>query len=373
MKQKKLGLIINPIAGLGGSVGLKGTDGVVAEAIQRGAIPQAEVRTQRALTELLNNKNQITIYTGSGALGEKLAKQMGFACVVEKSISDEHTTGKTTQDLVRWLQQQDVDLVLFAGGDGTARDVYAAAQESTVFLGIPAGVKIHSPVYAINPSAAGALTNMYLTGKVTKTSEQEVVDIDENQYRHDIINTKLYGYLTVPMEHAYTQNRKCASPPSEATTMKTIAARVVDDMEPDTYYLIGAGTTTRAIMQELGLAYTLIGVDIVCNKKLVAKDVYGKQIMQYIRGKKAKLVVTITGGQGFLFGRGNQQLTPEVIKKVGKDNLVILATKDKLFQLQGQPLLVDTGDAKLDQKLSGFYRIICSYYETAVGKVTKEN
>ena len=369
MERKKLGLIINPIAGLGGSVGLKGTDGVSEEAIHRGAIPRAEERTQRALTELLANKNQVIVYTGPGSLGGRIAKQMGFPYVVDGVLSDGHTTGKTTQDLVRWLQQQDVDLVLFAGGDGTARDIYAAAKASTVFLGIPAGVKIHSPVYAVNPSAAGVLANLYLTGKVTKTSEQEVVDIDENQYRQDIINTKLYGYLTVPKEHAYTQNRKCASPPSEATAMETIAARVVDDMEPDTYYLIGAGTTTRAIMQELGLEYTLIGVDIVCNKKLVAKDVYGKQIMQYIRGKKAKLVVTITGGQGFLFGRGNQQLTPEVIKKIGKDNLIILATKDKLFQLRGQPLLVDTGDTKLDQNLSGFYRIICSYYETAVGKV----
>ena len=133
--------------------------------------------------------------------------------------------------------------------------------------------------------------------------------------------------------------------------------------------IIGAGTTTRAVMRELELENTLIGVDLVYNYDLVASDVYGSQILDLIGDKPAKLVVTVTGGQGFLFGRGNQQLTPEVLRRIGKENIIILATKEKIMQLRGQPLLVDTGDAELDQYLSGYHLVICDYQETIACKV----
>jgi hypothetical protein len=194
-------------------------------------------------------------------------------------------------------------------------------------------------------------------------------DFDEEQYRQEIINTKLYGYLRVPAEPAYTQCRKCGSSASEEETHAAIAAYVADTMKRDTYYIIGAGTTTRAIMRELELENTLIGVDLVKDFDLVANDVYGNQILDYIGDKPAKLVVTVTGGQGFLFGRGNQQLTPQVLRRIGKENIIILATKEKILQLRGQPLLVDTGDAELDAQLSGYHNVICDYQETIICKV----
>ena len=369
MEMKKLGLIINPVAGLGGSVGLKGSDGMVEEALARGAVPQAERRAEVALQELLGIQKTITVYTGPGAMGGDLAARMGFACVVQGGPNEENTTAEDTRALSRWLQEQGVDLILFAGGDGTARDICTTAGETAVFLGVPAGVKIHSPVYARSPATAGRLAALYLQEQVTDVIEDEVLDIDEEQYRREFINTRLYGYLRIPQEPDYTQCRKCSSSSNEEDSMVAIADYVADTMKKDTYYIIGAGTTTRAVMRELELENTLIGVDLVYNYELVANDIYGKQILEHIGDSPVKLVVTVTGGQGFLFGRGNQQLTPEVLRRVGKENIIILATKDKILKLRGQPLLVDTGDAELDAYLSGYHSVICDYNETIVCKV----
>lgn len=369
MEHKKLGLIVNPVAGLGGSVGLKGSDGLVAEALARGAVPQSGRRAKVAMQELLSMKDQITVYTGAGPMGQSLAQELGFDCVAMESPAREGTTAEDTRTLCRWLQEQGVELILFAGGDGTARDICAAATPDGVFLGIPAGVKIHSPVYARSSASAGRLAALYLQGEVDRTVEEEVLDIDEEQYRQEIINTRLYGYLRIPAEPEYTQCRKCSSQSSEEDSIAAIAEYVADKMEKDTFYIIGAGTTTRAVMQELELPNTLIGVDIVRNFDLIANDVYGKQILDHIGDSPAKLVVTVTGGQGFLFGRGNQQLTPEVLRRLGKENITILATKEKIIKLRGQPLLVDTGDAELDQYLSGYWHVICDYNETIVCKV----
>lgn len=369
MKEKKLGLIINPVAGLGGSVGLKGSDGMVEEALARGAIPQAERRAQVALQELLSSKDAVTVYTGPGSMGGHLAAALGFSCVVMETAQTGVTTAQDTRALSLWLQEQQMDLILFVGGDGTARDLCATAGDGAVFLGVPAGVKIHSPVYARSPVTAGRLAVLYLEGQVTAVAQEEVLDIDEEQYRQEIINTKLYGYLTIPQEPGYTQCRKCSSAASEEETIAAIADYVADTMEKDTYYIIGAGTTTRAVMRELELENTLIGVDLVYNYELVASDIYGDQILELIGDKPAKLVVTVTGGQGFLFGRGNQQLTPAVLRRIGRENIMILATKEKIMKLRGQPLLVDTGDAALDAQLSGYHAVICDYQETLVCKV----
>lgn len=369
MEKRKLGLIVNPVAGLGGSVGLKGSDGMVEEALSRGAVPQSGNRAKAALQELLSMKDSLTVYTGPGAMGGDLVHELGFDCVVSEAAGMENTTAEDTRTLSLWLQDQGMDLILFAGGDGTARDLCATAREGAVFLGIPAGVKIHSPVYARSPVSAGRLAALYLQGQVDAVVESDVLDIDEEQYRQEIINTRLYGTLRIPGEPEYTQCRKCSSGASEEETVAAIAEFVADKMERDTYYLIGAGTTTRAVMRELELENTLIGVDLVYNYDLVANDIYGGQILEYIGDKPAKLVVTVTGGQGFLFGRGNQQLTPEVLRRVGRENIIILATKEKILKLRGQPLLVDTGDAELDQYLSGYHFVVCDYNETIVCKV----
>lgn len=390
---KKLGLIINPIAGMGGSVGLKGTDHVLEEAIRRGAFPRAGERVKAALTELLPCREELAIYTYAGKMGGSLAEEMGFATVLldrnagkggeapvdgpEDKAGDgpvdeleTETDARDTFLLATQLLKEEVSLILFAGGDGTARDVYRAVELNAACVGIPAGVKIHSPVYAKTPKAAGSLAYLWLSEKLRQTTEEEVLDIDEEEYRRENISTRLYGYLKVPREKAFTQNRKAPTPVSDTAAIEAISYEVTDNMEPGTCYLIGAGTTTRGIMQKLELKNTLIGVDLVCDKKLVAEDLYGDGILSRIKGKKTKLVVTITGGQGFLFGRGNQQLTPEVIREIGKENIIILATKAKLSMMSGRPLLVDTFDEELNRSLCGYYRVITGYGEYTMCRVS---
>ena len=374
---KKLGLLINPVAGMGGSVGLKGTDHMVEEAIRRGAKPRANDRVRQALKELLEIKNELEIVTCPGDMGEDTAKSMGFRTTVlhtggRRSLKDLFDSSRTdTIVLSKAMEEAGVDLLLFAGGDGTARDIYEGVGTELPALGIPAGVKIHSPVYAKNPQSAGDLAKLWLTGKVTKTAEQEVLDIDEELYRQEIINTRLYGYLSVPLEHVFTQNRKAPTPLSETASIESIAHENVEHMEEDTYYLIGAGTTTRGVMQMLGLKNTLIGVDLIRNKELVANDIYGDKILDFIKGKKTKLIVTVTGGQGFLFGRGNQQITPEVIREIGKENIIILATKAKIAEFHHQPFLVDTPDEELNKELCGYYRVITAYGEFTMCRVSE--
>lgn len=374
---KKLGLLINPVAGMGGSVGLKGTDHMVEEAIRRGAKPRANDRVRQALKELLEIKNKLEIVTCPGDMGEDTAKSMGFRTTVlhtggRRSLKDLFDSSRTdTIVLSKAMEEAGVDLLLFAGGDGTARDIYEGVGTELPALGIPAGVKIHSPVYAKNPQSAGDLAKLWLTGKVTKTAEQEVLDIDEELYRQEIINTRLYGYLSVPLEHVFTQNRKAPTPLSETASIESIAHEIVEHMEEDTYYLIGAGTTTRGVMQMLGLKNTLIGVDLIRNKELVANDIYGDKILDFTKGKKTKLIVTVTGGQGFLFGRGNQQITPEVIREIGKENIIILATKAKIAEFHHQPFLVDTPDEELNKELCGYYRVITAYGEFTMCRVSE--
>ena len=385
---KKIGLIINPVAGMGGSVGLKGTDHVVEEALRRGAVPGSEKRAETALRELLPYKDELLICTGAGHMGGELAQRMGFRTEVLPAGTDTGaakapadadilaasafcfaTAGSDTIALGKRLLNEQADLLLFAGGDGTARDIYQAVGTELVCVGIPAGVKIHSPVYAKNPGAAGKLAAMWMSGRIKRYEEKEVLDIDEDAYRSGHINTALYGYLKIPAERALTQNRKAPTPLSDEAAIESIAYEVTDHMEPDVVYLVGAGTTTRGVMKKLGLPNTLIGVDVVENGKVLENDAYGERILSHIRGKRANLILTVTGGQGFLFGRGNQQLTPEVIRTVGKENLIILATSSKLAELRGNPLLVDTGDDALNEELCGYYRVITGYKEYTVCRV----
>ena len=372
---------------------MKGTDNTAAEAFRRGAVPRAGDRAKAALSELLPVKEEILVYTCPGAMGGDTAEEMGFQTVLRPGTaaagagmesdgasmdagalpeSLSATSAEDTRKLAEWFLSEKVDLILFAGGDGTARDVYQAVELVSPCVGIPAGVKIHSPVYAKNPRAAGRLALLWLTGKLSMTQEEEVLDIDEEQYRKEHINTRLYGYLRVPKERTLTQNKKAPSPLSDAAAMESIAYEAIRQMEPDTYYIIGAGTTTRGIMEVLGLKNTLIGVDLIRNKELVANDLGGKELLSYIKGKRAKMIVTITGGQGYLFGRGNQQLTPDVIREVGKENIIILATKTKLASLSGRPLLVDTYDEELNRSLCGYYKAISAYGEATVCKVAEE-
>ena len=369
--RKRLGLIINPVAGIGGRVGLKGSDGVEIQkkALELGAVPLSESRTIQALERLKPLKEELEIVTYPGEMGGHAAAECGFQIRVIGAIEPGNTTAVDTRNAAQEMQRLGMDLLLFSGGDGTARDIYDAVGDGIAVLGIPAGVKIHSAVYATSPRAAGDLAASYLSGRMGSLREAEVMDVDEDAIREGMISARLYGYLKVPFHRSLIQGAKTASSLTDLASMRAIACHVVERMEEDCLYILGPGTTTRAIADELGLPKTLVGVDVVLGGKVLAADVNEAQLLQLLGGLKAKIVVTPIGGQGYLFGRGNQQLSHEVISKVGKDNIIVVSTVGKINSLRGRSFLVDTGDHAVDETLRGHVRVVTGYHEEMVYRV----
>ncbi len=366
----KIGLIINPLAGLGGSVALKGSDGMAEQALALGAEPRALKRTQIALAELSALKDKFVLYTVAGDMGETVCRQLELPVEVCYQPASP-TTAADTRHAVTALVEQGIDLLLFAGGDGTARDVCAAAPDSLCVLGIPAGVKIHSGVYGVTPAGTGRLLAMLVRGEPVSLLAADVMDIDEAAFREGRVHARRYGEMLIPGDLSYVQAVKVSGVESDELVLTDIADDIIERMEEhdDCYFIMGSGGTVAAVMERLGLENTLLGVDLVYQKRLVASDLDARGLYQQIRDKQCKLVITLIGGQGHVFGRGNQQLSPEVIKAVGRDNIWLLATKTKLNSLQGRPLRVDTNDFELDRALGGLIRVITGYHDEVLVRV----
>jgi predicted polyphosphate/ATP-dependent NAD kinase len=369
-----LGLIVNPIAGMGGRVGLKGTDGkeILAKARELGAMPVSPSRTIEALKEIASIVDRIELVTCPLKMGEEEALSCGFdPIVIDRIAKGDETGAADTKNAARAMLNSQVDLLLFAGGDGTARDICASIDQSLPALGIPTGVKIHSAAFAVNPRRAGELAVKFLQGEAP-LREAEVMDIDEQAFRNGRLSAELYGYLKVPYEVELVQSAKSASftTPGEAASQDLIAQNVVEKMTDDYYYVLCPGTTVKAVADKLGITKTLLGVDLVHKGSLLGSDLNEQQLLRLIDRKKVKIVVSPIGRQGFIFGRGNPQISPAVIKKVGKQNILIIATRSKLSTLGlGRPLLVDTGDEETDKMLSGYTRVVTGYNEEVVLKV----
>jgi predicted polyphosphate/ATP-dependent NAD kinase len=347
---KTLGFIVNPVAGMGGAVGLKGTDGkaILNKAISLGAKPVASVRAEIFLTELFDAKDSLRLIVGAGAMGEDEAEKSGLAFDVKGERKSE-TTSEDTELIAKEMARAGVDLLVFCGGDGTARDVLKAVGMSVPALGVPTGVKMHSAVFAVTSQAAARVAVGYLWGGLP-LREAEVMDIDEQAFREGHLSAELYGYMLSPYEPHLIQGNKLESPAteSEVRNQAAIAVYIIEGMKPDIIYVIGPGTTTRTISDLLDQKKTLLGVDLFRDRKIIASDANEKQILETIREKTARIIVTPIGGQGFIFGRGNQQISAKVIRQVGLDNIVVVATKSKLDRLSS--LRVDTGDSELDNE-----------------------
>ncbi|QLC72214.1 ATP-NAD kinase family protein [Pseudomonas sp. LPB0260] len=363
MSRFHLGLIINPLAGLGGPAGLKGSDGVAEQALALGSEPKAAQRTRTALEFLLPVRERLEFLTFPGAMGADLLAEMGFIHHVLGEPGAGATSADDTRRAVAALQDAGVALILFAGGDGTARDVCAAVREGQPVLGIPAGVKIHSGVYAISPRAAGELTRRLVEGGLVRLASGEVRDIDEAALRDGRVAARWYGELCVPEEGGFVQQVKQAGMESEELVLSDLAAWLEDSWEPGVRYVFGPGSTLHGLAQNLGLQTTLLGVDVIEDGQVVARDVSEAQLHELVAGHPARLLVTAIGGQGHILGRGNQQISPRVLRAVGLEHLRVVATKRKLGTLQGRPLLVDTGDVELDDAFPDVVRVWAGYKE----------
>ncbi len=364
-RQFRLGLCINPFAGIGGALALKGSDGKETrkKALGLGAEQLAMKKANGALSECLDIKENIVVYTGAKDMGENTCEALGFNFKVVHTPKFSQTEKEDTLALVKQLLLHDVDLILFSGGDGTARNVCEVAQDICPVLGVPAGCKIHSGVYAITPQAAGKVLSQVVKGELVSLNRAEVRDIDENLFRQGQVKSKHFGEMLVPHELAYIQAVKMGGKESDELLLDDISDYIIEIMEdePDTYFVMGSGSTVNAIMERAGLANTLLGVDVVKNGELIASDLTAADLLKMTDGHKTKLVITAIGGQGHVFGRGNQQLSPQLIKQVGKQNLLIVATKAKLAALENRGLISDTGDTKLDSQLAGPISVISGY------------
>jgi len=370
--RKRVGLIVNPIAGMGGRVGLKGTDGieVLEKAIKLGAKPVSPERARIFLDYLKKLNLDIELITYPKLMGEYEALEAGFKPTVIGSVG-ERTSREDTVKAAKLMHGIGVDLIVFCGGDGTARDICEAIDLNVPVLGIPAGVKMYSAVFTFNIEDAARIVAEYLAGNLS-VKPMEVMDIDEEAFRCDRLSVKLYGYLLVPYSPGYVQRAKSPTMPmdSELENQRGIAKYVLELMKPDVLYILGPGTTVKAITDMLGLDKTLLGVDLMLNFKIVAKDVSEADILRFLDDggfSKACIIVSPIGGQGFIFGRGNQQISANVIRRVGVDNVIIVATWSKISNLDA--LHVDTGDLELNEKLRGYRRVIVDYREEIVFKV----
>ncbi len=375
-----LGLIVNPVAGLGGPVGLKGTDGpeVAARALALGAAPRAAIRAAETLHALAAawppELPPPEILAAAGPMGEDAARSAGLATSRIGPSLHEPTTAEDTRAAATALLEAGVELLLFAGGDGTARDIAAAIGHGAVVLGIPAGVKIQSGVFAVGPAAAGRTAAAWLATGRRAEVDREVVDLAEGPG----IAPRLYATLRVPAGRAI-QSRKAPSPASDATATQAIAADVVAGFEPGRRYVLGPGTTVAAISAAAGVPATLVGVDVVealeqrpgggAAARVTVADAGADAVRAAVAGRPASIIVTPIGGQGFLFGRGNQQIPADVVRDVGREGLLVVATPRKLAALAGAPLLVDTGDPDVDRDLAGYVTVVTGYRERAVAAI----
>jgi predicted polyphosphate/ATP-dependent NAD kinase len=353
---RTIGLIVNPVAGMGGSVGLKGTDGEMhARAVAMGAEPVSPARTREFLTHL-TCADKIRLLVAPGPMGEEHANSVGLEFEVVGNLGDSPAP-EDTKNIARAMLDAGAELIAFAGGDGTARDVSDAIGLEVPVVAIPSGVKIYSSVFAYSPRAAAELLDAFVDD--AGLSEEEVLDIDEDAFRAGRVESRHYGFLLVPEVERLVQAGKQSSGMSGSTAeaKQEIAAAVVEEMQPQTLYLLGSGTTVRVIADELGIEKTLLGVDAVVDGKLVGSDLNERSILELLdRHPQAVIVVTPLGGNGFIFGRGNKQFTPEVLRRVGRDNIVLVGNREKLLRLPS--LHIDTGDPQLDESLAGYMDVI---------------
>jgi len=367
--RKKLGLIVNPVAGMGGRVGLKGTDGsdIFAKALELGAKPVSPARAVEALRIINRSESKFDLITYPREMGEDEAREAGLEARVVGEIVSGETSAEDTKRAAREILAEGVDLLLLAGGDGTIGDVIEAIDMRAPVLGIPCGVKLQSAVFANTPEAAGDVVVRFLRDELP-LREAEVVDIGEDSYREGRLSAKIKGYALVPREPVMVQSTKEGSASFESEDQKAIARWVVELMDEGRIYILGPGTTTRAVAEELGIRdSTLLGVDLILDHKILARDVSERQILKAIEGKPAAMILSPIGGQGFIFGRGNQQISPEIIRKLGKGNLMVIATPEKLGHT---PVInVDTGDSKLDGEFRGYVQVITGYRQKKMVKV----
>lgn len=341
---------------MGGSVGLKGTDGLCQEAVRRGAGPVAPRRAAAFLRRI--GDLDLAILTCSGEMGERSLQDAGIHSYRVVHTAPSPTTPEDTRNACRTMMGAGVSLIVFCGGDGTARDIAGVVHRDVPVLGVPAGVKMFSSVFAVNPAAAAEVVRGLDRATLI---DGEVMDVDEEAYRSGHLGARVFGIVCIPSLPLRVQESKwVSSAQDEATALEEIAGFITEIMRPDTLYLMGAGSTVDAVKRRLGLSGTILGVDAVLGGAMVGRDLNETDILGLVAANpRAKIIVSPIGAQGFVLGRGNQQFSPAVIRAAGPENLIVVASPQKLARTP--TLYIDTGDEDLDRVFGDSLLVISAY------------
>ena len=369
MSRHLLGLIVNPIAGMGGSVGLKGTDGeLAARARSLGAEPTSAPRAVVALSQLKRRPAGFDVLTCSGAMGAEAARQTGLDPVIVHEAAKDATTADDTREGALRIAERRPDLVLFAGGDGTARDLLGVLGSSIPVLGVPCGVKMHSAVFAATARAAGDVAGNYLaaTDRESLLRDAEVLDREPGSGADGTQAPRLYGLVRTPSLSFLVPGAKSSSRVTDQAALAGAIRRVSRLVGDGRLSLLGPGSTMQRVKRECGFEGSPLGIDALAGGRRIGADLNERQILDLLGNAPARIVVSVVGGQGFLFGRGNQPLSNRVIGRVGPGNIVVLSSLEKLTALPGRCLLVDTGEAGLDEALAGYLKVFVSEMKTVM-------
>ncbi|EHQ35130.1 ATP-NAD kinase family protein [Methanoplanus limicola] len=357
---RKIGFIINPVAGMGGRVALKGTDGMADRALSLGAEPVSHKRAEafiKALKTHSPGREETEFLTAGGDMGENTLRINGIHNIRTVYTPEKNTTAKDTKEACRQFKKEGADLIVFCGGDGTARDIISITGEEVPVLGIPSGVKMYSGIFARSPAAAA---NIISSPEKTAYISTEVLDIDEDKYRAGKLELKLFGTAKTPGIPAMNQTSKITSSGNETEAQNEIAEFLTSLLSRNTLCLIGAGSTAKSLCNHAEGECTLLGVDAVYEGQIIRKDLSEKDILEMLgKYSRSKIIISPIGAQGFIFGRGNQQFSPEVLKKAGSRNVIVIATAAKLEMTP--KLYIDTGDSSVDESFGDSIQVICGY------------
>jgi len=366
----RIGVIVNPIAGIGGPAAMKGSDGVDVQraALARGATPRANERLRAAFAPLLSRSDEIALVAWGGAMGADALRAAGFAVEV-LGTPPENSSAADTRAAARAMVEHGIDLLVFAGGDGTARDLAETVPVHLPVIGVPAGVKMHSGVFVVTPRDAADLIARLLDGGWVAADVAEVRDIDEAALRDGRVATRFHGELAVPRVGGYLQHVKASGREVEELVLAEIAEEVAKRSAGlHATIVLGPGSTVAAVKRRLGIEPTLLGFDVVRDGRLVAADADATRLAELV-DEHTVLVVSFTRGQGFLIGRGNQQLTPPILRRIARENIWVVGSRTKLTSLDGRPLLVDSGAEDVDAQLCGVFAIITGYEDALFYRV----
>ena len=352
-----LGFVVNPVSGIGGTVGLKGSDGVVDEARGLGGNARAIPRVEQLLAAHPMCFSGFRVFTWAGAMGGGLLGSHGIdAAIIGEPPSV--TSSEDTRAAVDAFVARRIDLIVFVGGDGTARDVVSRARGTPV-IGLPAGVKMHSGVFVRSPARLAEILARIRDGGLVAARDAEIRDLDEKALRDGVVRSRFYADAKVPDLGDYLQHTKIGGVEDETLAQADIAAFVADEIrQSSSKFVLGPGSTVGTIKTELGCPGTLLGFDLFDASGCLETNLAERRLLEI---GHFVAVVSFTRGQGALLGRGNLELSIDVLERLQREDLWVVGTRKKLASLDGRPLLVDSGSPAIDQRFSGLIEVIAGF------------